>query len=863
MEYKKGDLCSFLLQYQVGKGSEYTHTSIIKPSGSFFITSEGMPKFYKLYRLAMTSGEDIYLTEKHRDVSPILIDLDFRFDKTLKLERSYTQKHIEDIVSLYMKKISQFVKIPELVKIYVMEKPSPIIDKNFIKDGIHIVIPDIVTRPVVQLEIRKAVLAEIPKILDNLSLKNEYEDVIDEAVISRNNWQMYGSKKPNCESYKITTIFAYEDECLNECDVSEDDCEYVETMSIRNKYDETPYKSENEEKLKNMEKEIHEKLKMAKNNILQKNKNNKKNTYENMEVVAKLVDILSTQRANSYDSWIRVGWCLRNIDHRLLDIWSNWSRKSPKFVKGECERIWNYMKEDGLGMGTLHMWAKEDNPEEYKEINKVDLNKLIDRSQNVTDNDIARVLHFLYQYQYVCVGIKQNIWYEFRDHRWVLCDSGHTLRAKLSNEASREYLKRAAYWSNKGASEEDETERDRCAERAKRMNEIALKLKKTSFKDNIMKECRELFYVEKFEEKLDSRCHLIGFENGVYDLEILEFREGRPEDFISFTTGTNYVPYESENVHQREIQTFLSQVFVKENIREYVMLLLASFLNGSIREERFHIWTGSGSNSKSKTVDLFEQSFGEYCCKLPITLLTQKRAASNAASSELARTKGKRFACLQEPSEDEKLNVGLMKELTGGDKIMARALFKEPIEFRPQFKMILTCNTLPHVPSDDGGTWRRIRVVEFTSRFCDNPDPENPNEFPIDTELSDKFPEWKEPFMSLLIEYYKKYTKVGIKEPEEVLQCTREYQKSNDIFLEFVEQELIRSDTSFMPCNEAIEMFKAWVKDNNMPPISMKKKDFIKSLGKTLGKTVKSSHVEGWKGWMIRDNVMERDELDT
>ena len=204
-----------------------------------------------------------------------------------------------------------------------------------------------------------------------------------------------------------------------------------------------------------------------------------------------------------------------------------------------------------------------------------------------------------------------------------------------------------------------------------------------------------------------------------------------------------------------------------------------------------------------------------------------------------------------------------MKELTGGDKIMARALFKEPIEFRPQFKMILTCNTLPHVPSDDGGTWRRIRVVEFTSRFCDNPDPENPNEFPIDTELSDKFPEWKEPFMSLLIEYYKKYTKVGIKEPEEVLQCTREYQKSNDIFLEFVEQELIRSDTSFMPCNEAIEMFKAWVKDNNMPPISMKKKDFIKSLGKTLGKTVKSSHVEGWKGWMIRDNVVERDELDT
>jgi P4 family phage/plasmid primase-like protien len=258
------------------------------------------------------------------------------------------------------------------------------------------------------------------------------------------------------------------------------------------------------------------------------------------------------------------------------------------------------------------------------------------------------------------------------------------------------------------------------------------------------------------------------------------------------------------------------------------------------------------SNGKSKIIDLFEQSFGDYCCKFPVTLLTQKRAASNSATSELARAKGKRFAVLQEPSEDEKLNVGLMKELSGGDKIQARALFKEPIEFKPQFKMVLTCNHLPNVPSDDGGTWRRIRLVEFTSKFTQNPDAQKENEFPIDVELSTKFVDWREHFMALLIDYYKKYCKQGgIKEPEEVLKCTQEYQRTNDYYLDFKETEMESSDMSFLSVNDSYAMFKTWAKDN-VPSLRVKKGDFTKSLDKICGKRIAINRVEGWKGYRLK-----------
>lgn len=999
MEYRKGDICSFLLRFQVEKGSEFTHTSIVKPAGSFYIPSEKLDEFYLKYALAVKHNDDLYVTERHRDISPLLVDLDFRFTKTEKLERKFTNEDINAIVQLYIDTIKLYVEVPEKWNVYIMQKPYPVIDKNVVKDGVHIIFPDIVTKPSVQYLIRKAILKDIGKILDKLELVNGYEDVVDEAVIQRNNWLMYGSRKPNCEKYDIIRILSVTGETVEMIDQSVEE-NYVEILSIRNKYDALKIKIEKETEISLFEAETKRKKNKMDTGVLQTNQNTKKNICDNIEYIKKLVDILSTARSERYTDWIRVGWCLRNIDHRLLDKWIDFSKKSPKFIDGECEKIWNYMKEDGLGIGTLHMWAKQDNIDLYKELIKKDLSNLIFRSKNETHHDIANVVHFMYKHDFVCVSIKQNYWYEFKDHRWIPCDSGHALRAKISTEVFKEYMNHAAFWNQKGSADEDEGEQQRCGEIAKKLTSIALKLKQTAFKDNIMKECKELFYASKFEEKLDSRANLIGFENGVYDLESMEFREGRPEDYISFTTSINYIPYNPVCVQARIVEDSLNKIFTKPHLKEYVLLLLSSFLNGNIKEERFHIWTGSGchkkdtnimmadktikkvqdieigdqlmgddftsrnvlklcrgfadmyeiyptsfgggkpfivngdhilslksldnkivdisvtkylenisdyknnlflyransnafinfivkknipdnfygfeldgnhryllddytvthnSNGKSISVDLFEKCFGEYCCKLPITLLTQKRAASNAATSELARTKGKRFACLQEPSEDEKLNVGLMKELTGGDKIMARLLYKEPIEFKPQFKMILTCNTLPNVPSDDGGTWRRIRVVEFTSRFCENPDSTKENEFLMDTELSGKLENCKEYFMSLLIEYYKKYIENGITEPDEVLQCTKEYQKNNDTFLEFVEQECDRDEEEFLSYTEVYSAFRMWCKENNMQMICSKKREFIKAVSKLLGRCITVNKLEGWKGWRFKK---ENDEDD-
>jgi phage/plasmid-associated DNA primase len=193
-------------------------------------------------------------------------------------------------------------------------------------------------------------------------------------------------------------------------------------------------------------------------------------------------------------------------------------------------------------------------------------------------------------------------------------------------------------------------------------------------------------------------------------------------------------------------------------------------------------------------VDLYKKTLGSYCGSMPSTILTNARAGAENASPVLAATRGKRFISLDEAEVGADIQVGFMRQLTGGDEITARQLHCAPITFRPRFKLVLTCNELPGIPSNEDATWRRIRVVEFISRFCDNPDPRNPYEFHADKSLQTKMEDWREVFMHMLIGFFQNNYKInGIPEPAEVLRNTASYRSDSDIYKQFVD-EYIQED---------------------------------------------------------------------
>ena len=113
---------------------------------------------------------------------------------------------IDKIVVGYIDKIKSYVELPEKVEVYVMEKPKPVYDekKDLVKDGFHIMMTNIVTRPSVQLIVRHELLKHYNELIVNVGSINTIDDIFDECVIDKNNWMLYGSKKPGGEAYKVT-----------------------------------------------------------------------------------------------------------------------------------------------------------------------------------------------------------------------------------------------------------------------------------------------------------------------------------------------------------------------------------------------------------------------------------------------------------------------------------------------------------------------------------------------------------------------------------------------------------------------------------------------------------------------------------
>lgn len=162
------------------------------------------------------------------------------------------------------------------------------------------------------------------------------------------------------------------------------------------------------------------------------------------------------------------------------------------------------------------------------------------------------------------------------------------------------------------------------------------------------------------------------------------------------------------------------------------------------------MWVGNGCNSKSTAMDLLYSAFGNYCSFLPFSEVTRKKSHSIDLSPVLADKRGKKLLILQEPEVGDKINCGILKELIGNDKIMARELRRKPYSFTPQFSLLMVCSKLPDFPSDDYGIWRRLKVTPWNSRFIENP--VESNEFKKLESFNIKH--LKQPFMWLLINKY-------------------------------------------------------------------------------------------------------------
>lgn len=345
-----------------------------------------------------------------------------------------------------------------------------------------------------------------------------------------------------------------------------------------------------------------------------------------------------------------------------------------------------------------------------------ELNDILNQSLSGTPYDVAKLAYHIFENNYVYCN---NKWWAFLDHQWKEI---HGIPIVKLIEFYHKHLNRNP-----------------------QISKILEKLNTLAFRDKLVKELWEFCWEKDFSKKLDTNTHLIGFNNGVYDLRTFEFRSGNRNDYISFTTGYDYDP----NIDATELKEFLKPLFVMpdnqiefakwlhgpDNHMKNILDVMSGALSGEM-DNRLHALIGDGANGKSKFLELAARAFGEYhvvCSNSPL---------KNSNPHELMVLKNKRLCIFQElEHNDKKINFSWYR-----DPIEAKPLFNPTIVFKPTFKMFIASNT-PFYRDE-------ILHYNFTSHFVSNPTKKH--EYKAENNLDDKIKRMAPAFMNLLIERYKK-----------------------------------------------------------------------------------------------------------
>jgi P4 family phage/plasmid primase-like protien len=777
--------------------------------------------------------------------------------------------------------ISEGATIP----VYVMEKSAVNTLENKTKDGIHIIIGvqmhkalQVLLRKKVLQELNN-IWSDLP--ITN-AWEDVLDEGVTKGFV---NWQVYGSRKPAHQAYMIKYYFELtynrQEWEIEECPLAKFSTEKnIYKLSARyTEHPGFPLKEGVHSEFEAAKLTLHQNNSSAAKKTdapkyklkIKQTATNLAGTYADIANEAMLDNMLealfedigplnyrikethdytlslpaSYYGPGSYNKWIRVGMALYNTNPDLFLTWLKFSCQEncrDTLTSGNGKFDWRQVPElyetwgkfshnnpDCLTYRSIMYWSKNDARDKYDAIRKDTIDFFITQSiqtATATEFDLASVLYNMYKDRFVCTSIKNKTWYEYVNHRWHEIDSGNTLRLAISKEMHQIYFEKTCETTNQAHSlgEPGDPGRDKMMKTSQKINDICILLKKTQSKQNIMREACELFYDKEFLSKLDKNPYLLCFNNGVVDFKQRIHRKGQPDDFISKCTNNDYMAY-NPTKHapiMRELNDFMAQLFPVKELEEYMWSHLSSCLIGVNTNQTFHVYKGSGRNGKSVLTSLMGKSMGSYKGTVPITLITTKRNSVGSTSSEVAQLDGIRYAVMQEPTKGDKINEGAMKELTGGtDPIQARALFKDAITFVPMFKLVVCTNTDFEDTSNDDGTWRRMRYIDFMAKFLENPyedeikfpRSECPYQFPLDRKLEDKFEAWVPVFMARLVQLA--YENLGlVKDCDSVMANSDKHRENQDYMAGFLKEHIRAKEGSSVKKVDMMETFKEWYIQN-------------------------------------------------
>lgn len=719
--------------------------------GTYIIKGEDLATFYGLvYNEAVVAGNIWTLTERQSADDRILIDLDFKYAHGTV--RMWTMEDAEDIVSGYMEELKELVdfKGGQKINAYLMAKDAPehLPDGSLTKDGIHIVINIKLNRKL-QIELRKRVLAKITstddtsikEVFEKLPLTNQLENVVDDSITKGGtDWQIIGCRKSGTAGvYKVVQKMEYEiDPTDREWMMAKTVVTAPLPREIFNDVIVTAPKTECEytregQRVLNPTAEKAQKKEAERQQIL--------DTVVPEDII-KLYKCLDTAKrcgAGTHSEWVGVMLATKGaIGDAGKAIFVEWSKTFGTDNKGdEAEGAYDQADARALTAGSLHYWAREDNPELYREYftrqEKVIKMKTADEqleqiiNHGVTDYKMGLLFTILHGDVHVCQDKEKRAIYNFTKEMMWEKDTGVIIRLKLSEKLPPLFTARFAQIS----AERDEIDpEDKLALKINKVNadnclDAIRKLESTSDKDRILKEITDLLYNPKFLDDFNRAKDELPIQpRSIINLHTLEVRERTIKDKWTYECDATYLTNISEE-DELWMKTYFLQLFRgREDTMVTTLDIFKTTLSGRVVRHMFFLLGEKGSNGKSLLIKGLQKTFTGATSTISKKIIVQDNKSSSALNTEVEKLEHCRMALTSEFDKNEKMNIKMIKEVSGGDNIELRGMHATERTIRPTANLFAITNEMPSMkiknPKEQSAFFKRLIIIPFNAEFENN-----------------------------------------------------------------------------------------------------------------------------------------------
>ena len=403
------------------------------------------------------------------------------------------------------------------------------------------------------------------------------------------------------------------------------------------------------------------------------------------------------------------------------------------------------------------------------------------------------------------------------------------------------------------------------ADNCKLISKSLTQSQKNQFMNNSVEMLQIAFIDEQFRKKLDTNLNLVGFNNGVYDLEADVFRTGKREDYVSLMTGYDYTPEENNNY----FEGLVASIFEDSERAYWFKVRLGSLVVGGNPEESVDFWVGAGQNGKGTMDGLLRFALGTYYGDIQASYFTTPEHDPARARPDVLAFKNIRVGMTQEPAsgEQQKWYMDKLKRVTGGDPLTGRELYGKKETFTPHHKQLVSTNHLPTFTDIDDGLRSRLRVVRFPLQFMDatNYNASNPQHRKQNGSLKKELDPKRPTFFNFLLKYYRIYKASGLPSlPKGMEDDLREYKEEIDTVKVFMDGAVVEDkdvkDVGTVFLNHLHQQFKQH-DDINIQLFSsrLKKLGYVtKRKASPCGDGKKLTYIVGYR-WKDEDEGYDSD----